>query len=97
MTKRSTKKGKRTRVKIDRILRRVDRPLLLDSRTADENLGYDERGMPESMETNRTVKSKVPDCPSAVEWPDFKARAKKIFGSRVLPGGDFVIKERGRY
>jgi hypothetical protein len=92
MTKRSTKKGKRTRAKIDRILLRVDRLPLLDSRTADEILGYDERGMPESMETNRTVKSKVPDCP-----PDFKARAKKIFGSRVLPGGDFVIKERGRY
>jgi antitoxin (DNA-binding transcriptional repressor) of toxin-antitoxin stability system len=32
-----------------------------------------------------------------VQWPDFAARAKKIFGNRVLPGADIVIEERGRY
>jgi len=32
-----------------------------------------------------------------VEWPDFAARAKKIFGDRILPGADIVIEERGRY
>lgn len=32
-----------------------------------------------------------------VEWPDFAARAKKIFGDKVLPAVDTVIKERGRY
>jgi antitoxin (DNA-binding transcriptional repressor) of toxin-antitoxin stability system len=32
-----------------------------------------------------------------VKWPDFAARAKKIFGDRVLPGADIVIQERGRY
>jgi antitoxin (DNA-binding transcriptional repressor) of toxin-antitoxin stability system len=31
------------------------------------------------------------------QWPDFAARAKRIFGNRVLPGGDIVIEERGRY
>jgi antitoxin (DNA-binding transcriptional repressor) of toxin-antitoxin stability system len=33
----------------------------------------------------------------AVEWPDFEARRKKIFGDRILPGADLVIEERGRY
>jgi antitoxin (DNA-binding transcriptional repressor) of toxin-antitoxin stability system len=32
-----------------------------------------------------------------VKWPDFAARAKKIFGDRILPGADIVIEERGRY
>lgn len=32
-----------------------------------------------------------------VKWPDFAARAKKIFGKRILPGADIVIEERGRY
>lgn len=33
----------------------------------------------------------------AVKWPDFNAIAKEIIGDRVLPGGDIVIEERGRY
>jgi len=32
-----------------------------------------------------------------VQWPDFTARAKEIIGDRILPGGDIVIEERGRY
>ena len=32
-----------------------------------------------------------------VNYPDFAARRKKIFGDRVLPGADIVIEERGRY
>lgn len=32
-----------------------------------------------------------------VKWPDFEARAKKVFGDRILPGADIVIEERGRY
>jgi len=35
------------------------------------------------------------DQPPA-EMPDFAARAKKIFGDRVLPGADLLIKERRR-
>jgi len=34
---------------------------------------------------------------AAVQWPDFAARRKKIFGDRVFPGADIVIEERGRY
>jgi hypothetical protein len=31
-----------------------------------------------------------------VEWPDFEARAKAIFGDRILPGADLLIEERER-
>jgi antitoxin (DNA-binding transcriptional repressor) of toxin-antitoxin stability system len=31
------------------------------------------------------------------EWPDFAARAKKIFGDRVIPVVDDLIRDRGRY
>ncbi len=31
------------------------------------------------------------------EWPDFEARAKKIFGDRVLTVVDDLIKDRGRF
>jgi antitoxin (DNA-binding transcriptional repressor) of toxin-antitoxin stability system len=43
----------------------------------------------------RIVPEKSADKP--VQWPDFAARRKKIFGDRVLPGADIVIEERGRY
>ena len=32
-----------------------------------------------------------------VQYPDFAARAKRVFGDRILPGADIVIEERGRY
>lgn len=32
-----------------------------------------------------------------IEWPDFEARRKKIFGNKILSGADIVIEERGRY
>jgi hypothetical protein len=35
--------------------------------------------------------------PPPVDWPDFGALRKEIFGERVLPGADVVIEERGRY
>jgi antitoxin (DNA-binding transcriptional repressor) of toxin-antitoxin stability system len=31
-----------------------------------------------------------------VEIPDFAARAKAIFGDRILPGADLLIRERRR-
>lgn len=31
------------------------------------------------------------------EWPDFGARRKQLFGDRIMPGADLVIRERGRY
>jgi antitoxin (DNA-binding transcriptional repressor) of toxin-antitoxin stability system len=30
-----------------------------------------------------------------VKWPDFEARAKEIFGDRVLP--NVILEDRGRY
>jgi antitoxin (DNA-binding transcriptional repressor) of toxin-antitoxin stability system len=32
-----------------------------------------------------------------VQWPDFEARRKKIFGDRVLTAVDDLIQDRGRY
>lgn len=32
-----------------------------------------------------------------VNYPDFAARRKKLFGDRVLPGADIVIEDRGRF
>jgi hypothetical protein len=41
----------------------------------------------------------VPERPKEPlkEWPDFAARTKAIFGDKVLPAVETVIKERGRY
>lgn len=38
----------------------------------------------------------VPQKPRAraVEWPDFEARAREIFGEKILPGADLLIRER---
>jgi hypothetical protein len=89
--------AERTKVKPDDLQSRVDSLPALDSCPEDEILGYDERGIPESSESNRTVELRVPGAGSDAKWPDFGARAKKIFGNRILPGADLVIKERGRY
>jgi len=54
----------------------------------------------ELRERNRVIARIVPasqPAPPAGEWPDFAARARKIFGDRILPGADLVIAERGRY
>jgi uncharacterized protein YcaQ len=53
----------------------------------------------ELRERDRVIAHIVPEKQDerAVKWPDFAVRRKKIFGSRVLPGADLVIKERGRY
>ena len=53
----------------------------------------------ELCDRNKRIGRIVPDKeeqPTA-QWPDFDARAKQIFGDRVLPGADIVIEERGRY
>jgi antitoxin (DNA-binding transcriptional repressor) of toxin-antitoxin stability system len=43
----------------------------------------------------RIVPEKQEEKP--VKWPDFAARRKKIFGDRVLPIVDDLIRDRGRY
>jgi len=30
-----------------------------------------------------------------VEWPDFEARRKKVFGDRIFP--NVILEDRGRY
>ena len=52
----------------------------------------------ELRKRNRVVARIVPETPRTqpVEWPDFEARAKEIFGDRVLPGADLLIEERNK-
>ncbi len=52
----------------------------------------------ELRERNRVLGKIVPEKPVAkpAEWPDFEARAKAIFGDRILPGADLLIEERDR-
>jgi len=53
----------------------------------------------ELRERDKVIAHIVPEknAEKPAQWPDFAARAKKIFGDRVLPGADIVIEERGRY
>ncbi len=50
----------------------------------------------ELRKRNRVVGRIVPESPriKPVEWPDFEARARAIFGDRILPGADLLIEER---
>ena len=50
----------------------------------------------ELRERNCVLGTIVPEKPVAepVEWPDFEARLRKIFGDRILPGADLLIEER---
>jgi hypothetical protein len=51
----------------------------------------------EVRERNVVLGDLVPRTPPAlqpVEWPDFEARARAIFGDRVIPAVDDMIEER---
>jgi hypothetical protein len=50
----------------------------------------------ELRERNTVLARIVPESPrpEAIEWPDFEARAREIFGNRVLPGADLLIEDR---
>jgi hypothetical protein len=37
---------------------------------------------------------RTPPKPSQVEWPDFEARARAIFGDRVIPAVEMLIEDR---
>jgi hypothetical protein len=52
----------------------------------------------ELRERDRVIGRIVPEGSTSrhAKAPDFSARSKKIFGDRVLPGADLLIKERGR-
>jgi hypothetical protein len=54
----------------------------------------------ELRERDRVLGSIVPESSAAaqpVEWPDFAARSRKIFGNRLVPGAELVMNERGRF
>jgi len=53
----------------------------------------------ELRERERVIARIVPEAspPKDGRWPDFAARRKKLFGNRILPGADLLIRERGRY
>jgi antitoxin (DNA-binding transcriptional repressor) of toxin-antitoxin stability system len=53
----------------------------------------------ELRERDEVIARIVPEATPlpAADWPDFATMRKEIFGDRVLPGTDLVIKERGRY
>jgi antitoxin (DNA-binding transcriptional repressor) of toxin-antitoxin stability system len=53
----------------------------------------------ELRERDRVIARIVPEKPEErpVQYPDFGARRKKIFGDRVLPIVDDLIRDRGRY
>jgi antitoxin (DNA-binding transcriptional repressor) of toxin-antitoxin stability system len=50
----------------------------------------------ELRKRNRIVARIVPESPriKPVEWPDFEARAREIFGDRVLTIVDDMIEDR---
>jgi antitoxin (DNA-binding transcriptional repressor) of toxin-antitoxin stability system len=52
----------------------------------------------ELRERDRLIARIVPEQEEpkgGAKWPDFEARAKKIFGDRTLP--NVVLEDRGRY
>jgi len=53
----------------------------------------------ELRERDRIIARIVPEKQEErpVQYPDFAARRKKIFGDRVLPIVDDLIRDRGRY
>jgi antitoxin (DNA-binding transcriptional repressor) of toxin-antitoxin stability system len=53
----------------------------------------------ELRERDRVIARIVPERKEEkpAKWPDFEARAKKIFGDRVLTVVDDLIKDRGRF
>jgi antitoxin (DNA-binding transcriptional repressor) of toxin-antitoxin stability system len=50
----------------------------------------------EVRERGEVIGDLVPRTPPKppVEWPDFEARAKAIFGDRIIPAVDDLIEER---
>jgi antitoxin (DNA-binding transcriptional repressor) of toxin-antitoxin stability system len=50
----------------------------------------------EIRKRNRVVGRIIPESPriQPVEWPDFEARARKIFGDRMIPAVEMLIEDR---
>jgi antitoxin (DNA-binding transcriptional repressor) of toxin-antitoxin stability system len=49
----------------------------------------------EVRERGEVIADLVPRThPKPVEWPDFEARAKAIFGERMIPAVEMLIQDR---
>jgi hypothetical protein len=51
----------------------------------------------EVRERKEVLGDLVPRTPpklSPIEWPDFEARARKIFGDRMIPAVEMLIEDR---
>lgn len=50
----------------------------------------------EVRDRNQVIGELVPrtEHEKTVEWPDFKARTREIFGDRLIPAVDLLIQER---
>jgi antitoxin (DNA-binding transcriptional repressor) of toxin-antitoxin stability system len=50
----------------------------------------------EVRERGEVIGDLVPRTPARpdVEWPDFEARAKAIFGDRIIPAVEMLIEDR---
>jgi antitoxin (DNA-binding transcriptional repressor) of toxin-antitoxin stability system len=50
----------------------------------------------ELRKRNRVVARIVPESPrhEPVEWPDFEARARAIYGDRIIPAVEMLIEDR---
>ena len=51
----------------------------------------------ELRERDKLIARIVPEQENTkqVEWPDFEARRKKLFGDRIFP--NVILEDRGRY
>jgi hypothetical protein len=50
----------------------------------------------EVRDRNQVIGELVPrtEPTKAVEWPDFKARTREIFGDRMVPAVEMLVEER---
>jgi antitoxin VapB len=86
---------KKLRIELDAILRRVDRLPVLDSRTPDEIIGYDEHGIPTPgvAPPGSAVSGRKPEGP--MENPDLDDWWKK-YQRKVPPAVKEFLKYRHR-
>jgi hypothetical protein len=70
---------------LEDILRRVDSLPIVDSRSEDEILGYDEQGLPEPPENKDAIGATVSDTPRAASSPTSLPAPRK---SKTVPNRD---------
>src|ERR1700686_3496498 len=89
---RRKKRNERRRIKVNDVLERVDALPILDPRSADEVVGYDEHGLPAQREVRA-----VPTDSAGENGFDFEAYRKEVLSdpkAREVVG--FFLKHRHR-